>query len=66
MRSYLVNSGCNYKIAIFPNAEHNGIELQKLRGKKWDWPAKYWIWPKRSYGFYEEMINWIKASSLSD
>jgi uncharacterized protein len=60
MENYLAKSKATHKIILFPGVDHSMLSWQKLRGAKWEWPDKYWVWSKRPTTFYSEIINWIK------
>jgi pimeloyl-ACP methyl ester carboxylesterase len=60
MENYLTMAKATHKIIEFPGADHSMLTWQKLRGGKWEWPEKYWVWSKKPISYYEEIINWIK------
>ena len=66
MESYLKEAGNrDVTIRVIPNAGHDMINFQTLRGGEWKWPDKFWVWPKRSLLFYETILNWLGEHGIA-
>jgi len=62
MKQYLSEAGNkDVTIRIIAGADHSMEVRQILKGKKWEFPEKYWVWAKKPTIFYETIINWLSA-----
>ena len=59
MRQYLGRSSHDSQVVVIPDVKHDMETLQKLEGKKWEWPDKYWIWAKKSPLFFQTIEEWM-------
>jgi|HubBroStandDraft_4_1064222.scaffolds.fasta_scaffold73534_2 dienelactone hydrolase len=59
MRQYLGHSSRDFEIDVIPDVKHDMETLQKLEGKKWEWPDKYWVWAKKSPLFFQTIVDWM-------
>jgi pimeloyl-ACP methyl ester carboxylesterase len=59
MRQYLGRSSHDTEVSVIPDVKHDMETLQKLEGKKWEWPDKYWVWAKKSPLFFQTIVEWM-------
>jgi hypothetical protein len=51
-------------IRVIPNAGHDMINFQTLRGGEWKWPDNFWVWQKKSLLFYETITGWLGGHGI--
>ncbi|HXV76313.1 MAG TPA: hypothetical protein VD788_08335, partial [Candidatus Polarisedimenticolaceae bacterium] len=60
MRGYFEEAGNgDVTIRIFPAQGHSRFLGQSLKGDRWEWPDRYWIWDKQAPEFEETVISWL-------
>jgi uncharacterized protein len=59
MRKYLTKAGVKFQIKVYPNCGHAMESFSTLKGGEWKFPEKFWIWKKKTPGFYEDIVDWI-------
>ena len=65
MESYLKEAGNrDVTIRVIPNAGHDMINFQTLRGGEWKWPDNFWVWQKKSLLFYETITGWLGGHGI--
>ena len=65
MRAYLQEAGNgNFTIRVIPGVGHNMETFGTLKGGEWQWPEKYWIWPRKSPELYQTILTWLKEHEL--
>lgn len=65
MREYLTAAGNrDFTIRVIPEVGHDMETFGTLKGGEWDWPEKYWVWPRKSTAFYETIITWLSDHDI--
>jgi pimeloyl-ACP methyl ester carboxylesterase len=49
---------------VIPGVKHDMESYGTLLGHKWQWPDKYWVWPRKSPLFYEGIIDWLEKQHV--
>ena len=51
-------------IRVIPGATHDMETYATLRGGEWNWPEKYWVWPRRAPEFERAIEAWLAGHGL--
>lgn len=66
MRAYLKEAGnTDFTIRVIPGVGHDMETFGTLRGGEWDWPEKYWVWPRKSPEFHQTILTWLTEHSIA-
>lgn len=61
MERYLKEAGNrDVTIRVIARADHNMEMNRQLEGGAWEWPAKFWVWNRRSPVFFETVESWVR------
>ena len=65
MREYLTTAGNgDFTIRVIPGVGHDMETFGALKGGEWDWPEKYWVWPRKSSAFHKTIITWLSDHDI--
>lgn len=66
LRAYLSDAGNDdFTIRVIPGVGHNMETFGTLKGGKWEWPEKYWIWPRKSPALYPAILTWLTEHGIT-
>lgn len=66
LRAYLTKAGNDdFTIHVIPGVGHDMETFGTLRGGEWDWPERYWQWPRKSPQLYPAILTWLTERGIT-